>query len=247
MVGATLITYFVAVSAANGAYDRSLLDPLRDIADHIRSDGRGARVDLPQKALEALVYDHLDTVIYQVRSERNEIIDGAAELAAPPSVPLGQHVFFDGNYRGAPVRVAALHASNGFIVQVGETLNKRNRLVREILLAELVPTLLIGAASIALAWFGIARGLRPLARMRTEILERSPRDLRPIAKTALPAEISPVVDAFNRMLDHLREASTLQQRGTPLQTADGATRIVAACAAARVACDAICVSARVPG
>ena len=212
IVGAALITYWVALSAANGAYDRSLLDPALDIADHIRTDGNVARVDLPQKALEALVYDQLDTVIYQVRSERDEIIDGANELAAPPAISPGEHLFFDGTYRGAPIRVAALHATNGFTIQVGETLNKRNRLVREILLAELVPTLLIGAAAIALAWFGVARGLRPLAQMRTELLGRSPRDLRPIHKTGVPGEITPVVDAFNGLLGHLRDASTLQQR-----------------------------------
>src|SRR4030095_14451049 len=127
-----LITYWVALSAANGAYDRSLLDPVLDIADNIRNDGSGARVDLPRKALEALVYDQLDTVIYQVRSDRDEIIDGAAELPAPPAISPGEHLFFDGNYRGAPMRVAALHAPNGFIVQVGGTLNTRNRLVRAV-------------------------------------------------------------------------------------------------------------------
>ncbi len=212
LVGAALVTYWVALSSANDAYDRSLLDPVLDIADNIRNDGSGARVDLPQKALEALVYDQLDTVIFQVRSERNEIIDGAPELPAPPAIALGEHRFFDSSYRGTPIRVAALHASNGFVVQVGETLNKRNRLVREILLAELVPTLLIAAASITLAWFGVARGLRPLEHTRAELLGRSPRDLRSIDKRAVPIEIAPVVDAFNGLLGHLRDASTLQQR-----------------------------------
>ena len=49
------------------------------------------------------------------------------------------------------MRVAALRASNGYVVQVGETLHKRNRLVGEILVAELVPTLVIAIGSIALA------------------------------------------------------------------------------------------------
>jgi two-component system sensor histidine kinase TctE len=212
IVGAALVTYWVAVRAANDAYDRSLLDPVLDIADHIRNDGSGAHVDLPQKALEALVYDQLDTVIFQVRSDRNEIIDGVSELPPPPAIAPGGHLFFDGSYGGARIRVAALHAANGFTVQVGETLNKRNRLVREILLAELVPTLLIAAVSIALAWLGVARGLRPLEHLRAELLGRSPRDLRPIAETTVPTEIAPLVDAFNALLGQLRDASTLQQR-----------------------------------
>jgi hypothetical protein len=70
LVGAALVTYWVALSSANDAYDRSLLDPVLDIADNIRSDGSGARVDLPRKALEALVYDQLDTVIFHAGRSR---------------------------------------------------------------------------------------------------------------------------------------------------------------------------------
>jgi two-component system sensor histidine kinase TctE len=82
IVGAGVVTYWVAVRAANDAYDRSLLDPALDIADNIRVDATGARVDLPQKALEVLVYDHPDTVIFQVRSGRDQSIDGDADLPA---------------------------------------------------------------------------------------------------------------------------------------------------------------------
>ena len=52
--GAALVTYLVAVNAANNAYDRSLLDPVLDIADNVKVDTAGAHLDLPQKALEAL-------------------------------------------------------------------------------------------------------------------------------------------------------------------------------------------------
>ena len=212
IVGAGIVTYWVALRAANDAYDRSLLDPALDIADNLRIDATGARVDLPQKALEALVYDHLDTVIFQVRSERDQIIDGEADLPAPPAMAPGEHRFFDGAHRGEKIRLVGYQAPNGFVVQVGETLDKRDRLIREILLAELVPTLLIAAVSIGLAWWGVARGLRPLAHMRTELLGRSPRDLRPIPETASPIEISPVVEAFNDLLRQLHDSSMMQQR-----------------------------------
>ena len=45
----------------------------------------GARVDLPQKALEALGYDQVDKVIFQVRWRDNEIIDGIPDLPPPPT------------------------------------------------------------------------------------------------------------------------------------------------------------------
>jgi two-component system, OmpR family, sensor histidine kinase TctE len=212
IVGAAVVTYWAAVRSADDAYDRSLLDPVLDIADNIQIDATGARVDLPQKALEALVYDHLDTVIFQVRSEGGAIIDGDSELPAPPAIAPGEHRFFDGIHRGARIRLVAYRAPNGFVVQVGETLHKRSRLVREILLEELVPTLLIAAASIGLVWWGVARGLRPLAHVRTELLSRSARDLRPIEGPPAPVEIAPVVDAFNDLLHQLRESNMMQQR-----------------------------------
>jgi len=206
------VTYWVALRSANDAYDRSLLDPALDIADYIRIDSTGAHLDLPQKALEVLVYDHADTVIYQVRSDNGVIINGDADLPPAPEMGLGEHQFFDGSSRGQRIRLIAYRAPNGYVVQVGETLNKRDRTARELLLAALVPTLLFAAASIGLAWLGVARGLRPLAHMRTELLGRSPRDLRPIAEASAPIEIAPVVDAFNELLRQLQASSTMQQR-----------------------------------
>ena len=210
--GAALVTYLVAVNAANNAYDRSLLDPVLDIADNVKVDAAGAHLDLPQKALEALVYDQVDKVIYQIRSPQNTIIDGDADLPPPPPSKAGEHVFFDSSYGGERIRVAALHTASGFAIQVGETLHKRNRLVGEILFAELASTLLIGLVAIALAWFAVARGLIPLEDLRAELLSRAPRDLRPLAANSTPIEILPVVKAFNRLLDHLRDASQMQQR-----------------------------------
>jgi two-component system sensor histidine kinase TctE len=175
-------------------------------------DATGAHVDLPQKALEALVYDQVDKVIYQVRSPANAIIDGVSDLPSPQSFVSEPHIFFDGIYRGEKIRIAALRAPNGYVVQIGETLHKRNRLVGEILVAELVPTLLIALGSIALAWLGVSRGLIPLEHLRSELLKRAPRDLRPLENAAVPIEIAPMVNAFNQLLDHLRDANTMQQR-----------------------------------
>jgi two-component system sensor histidine kinase TctE len=98
------------------------------------------------------------------------------------------------------------------VIQVGETLHKRNRLVGEIVFAELVPTLLIALVAIALTWFGVARGLVPLEHLRSELRSRAPRDLRPLAAAATPVEIAPLVNAFNGLLNDLRESSMMQQR-----------------------------------
>jgi signal transduction histidine kinase len=212
VTGAAIIAYWVAVTSANDAYDRSLLDPAINIADNVIVDAAGAHLNLPQKALEALVFDQVDQVVYQVRSADGRIVDGVADLPPGPELAVGQHVFFDTRYRSEPMRVAALRAPTGTIVQVGETLHKRNRLVGEMLVAELVPTLAIAVVAIALAWLGVARGLIPLEQLRTGLMRRSPYDLRPIPDADAPVEIAPLLDAFNGLLDQLREASRMQQR-----------------------------------
>jgi two-component system, OmpR family, sensor histidine kinase TctE len=210
--GATAATYWIALHVTNNAYDRSLLDPAFDIADNVRLDKSGAHVDLPQKALEALVYDQVDKVIYQVRSRDNEIVDGVSDLPSPPAIEAGGHLFFDGTYHGEKIRIAALRSTAGFVVQIGETLHKRNRLVGEILVAGLVSTTLVALGSIALAWFGVTRGLRPFEQLRVELTERAPTDLRSLSAAGAPIEIAPVVSAFNGLLGHLRDANAMQQR-----------------------------------
>ena len=210
--GAAAVTYFVALHSTNNAYDRSLLDPAIDIADNVRLDVSPAKVDLPEKVLEALVYDQVDKVIFQVRSHDNTIIDGVPDLPPPPDFAAGQHMFFDAVYHGEKIRVAALRSTAGFVVQVGETLHKRNRLVGEILVSELASTVLVALGSIALTWFGVTLGLRPFERLRLELLSRTPTDLHSIEESGTPVEIGPVVSAFNRLLGHLRDANTMQQR-----------------------------------
>jgi len=209
---AAVATFWVALHLANSAYDRGLLDPAFDIADNVRLDTAGAHIDLPEKALEALTYDQVDKVIFQVRSRENTIIDGVVDLPPPPEFGAGQHQFFNVTYRGEEIRVAALRTASGIVVQVGETLHKRNRLIGEILVAELVATAVVALGSIALAWFGLTRGLLPFERLRRELLARTPSDLRSLTETHSPVEIAPVIIAFNQLLGHLRDANSMQQR-----------------------------------
>jgi two-component system sensor histidine kinase TctE len=207
-----VLTYGVALSVATSAYDRSLLDPALDMAENIRIGADGPHLDLLMQAQQALMYDHVDSMIFQIRDAEGRVIAGADELAAAPALRDGESRFFDGVYRNEPVRIAALRTDSGFSVQVGETLSKRHVLIWEILAVELVPTLLIAFAAVALAWTGVKHGVAPLARIRGELLGRGPNDLRPLTETGAPAEIAPAVKAFNKLLGRMREASGVQQR-----------------------------------
>src|SRR5262249_31388352 len=98
------------------------------------------------------------------------------------------------------------------IVEVAETLIKRDKLVLELLVASAVPQLLIAFAAVALLWLSIGQGLRPLDRLRDEIAARSPRDLRPVAERGEPREVGSLVGALSQLLSRLNAAIASQQR-----------------------------------
>jgi two-component system sensor histidine kinase TctE len=212
VICAAVLSYVLALHTATTAHDRSLLDPALDMAENVRLGANGPQLDMLAQEQEALLYDHEDTLVFQIRDGAGDLIAGAPDLAPSPPLQLGERAFFDATYAGKPLRVAAIRADTGFTVQVGETLNKRRRLVREILAAEIVPTVLIALAALALAWTVVAHGIAPLARVRSEILARSPHDLRPLDLRQTPIEVAPAVEAFNHLLSELRESNAVQQR-----------------------------------
>jgi len=66
--------------------------------------------------------------------------------------------------------------------------------------------------TLVLVWVGIQLGLRPVKRLRDEIADRSPLDLRPIVESSVPREIAPVVVTLNRLFAMLRTAVQSQQQ-----------------------------------
>jgi two-component system sensor histidine kinase TctE len=132
-------------------------------------------------------------------------------LPAPP----GDAVAHDTIYDGAKVRVVSVQSPCGrstCTVLVGETMVKRERLARELLLQSIFPELFIAIATLLIVWFGVKRGLRPLARLSDEIKSRSAGDLRPIDAAGAPEEARPLVGALNGLLTEVSAASLKQQR-----------------------------------
>jgi two-component system sensor histidine kinase TctE len=66
--------------------------------------------------------------------------------------------------------------------------------------------------TLVLVWVGIQLGLRPVRKLRDEIGDRSPLDLRPIVESSVPREIAPVVVTLNRLFAMLRTSVQSQQQ-----------------------------------
>ncbi|MEO7725756.1 MAG: sensor histidine kinase N-terminal domain-containing protein [Burkholderiales bacterium] len=215
-----VVTYYFAFNFATLAYDNSLFDSALDISRQTRATQGRLHVDLPSAALDMLESDTHDSIFYLVNDASGAFVAGHRGLPLPAEeVPTAKPLYYDGNYRGNPVRIAALRASaiggsaeQMVLILVGETLNKRRTLANEVLLGMLLPELLLIGLVGALVWYGVERGLRPLATLQQEIGSRSHRDLSPLPEQNAPGEVRALIRAMNELLARLSFALSAQQR-----------------------------------
>ncbi|KVP46009.1 sensor histidine kinase [Burkholderia ubonensis] len=216
------VTYLVAKTIANGPFDRALETNAYVLARQIHPVNGVAELTLPQATRDFLRADNVDSVYFQVLGTRGELVAGEADLPLPRDEdrpPPGVVAFRDDLLRGNDVRVAyttvALPQPSGpqpVLVQVGETLDKRNALANDIIKGVILPQFVILPLAILLVWFGLSRGLAPLNALQAHIRARRPDDLSPVEAQRAPPEIEPLVTSFNDLLARLEQSMALQKR-----------------------------------
>jgi len=215
LVLGALVAYYPSIEPATAAYDQGLIDVGISLGTYIRVAEAGYHLELPAAVDQVLRRDSFDTVYYRVLGPNGEGIAGDEGLPEPLSGSGDTVVAYDTAYNGQNVRAVAVPAQCGrdsCRVLVAETLVKRKRMARDILFSTLLPEMLIAFATVAIVWFGVKRGLGPLARLSEEIKARSPGDLRPIDAAGTPEETRPLVSALNGLLEEVSQASRNQQR-----------------------------------
>jgi len=209
-VGA-VVAYYPSLEPATQAYDQALVDIGLAIGSQVRVTEAQYRFELPQAVDQVLRTDRFDRIYYRIMSPSGIEIAGDPELPAPPADDIAHNTVYDGK----SVRVVTVQSPCGSsicTVLVGETTLKRERLARDILLQSLFPEILVALATLVIVWFGVKRGLEPLARLSEEIKSRSAGDLRPIDAAGAPLEARPLVGALNGLLEEVSSASRSQQR-----------------------------------
>lgn len=215
-----VVAYFMAISFTNIAYDRALFDSTRSLAEQIKVADGHTTVELPRSAMQMLLSDEYDKVYYQVTGRSGSVLSGEPELPRPPSgVRIGVPILHDGKLHGKNLRIASLYMiplgeleGRTVLVQVAETLNKRNILAREILTGMLAPQLALILVAALIVWYGVGRGLLPLQQVRREIASRSHRDLSPLPESNAPDEAKTLIHAINELMASLDQALGAQQR-----------------------------------
>jgi len=207
-------SYWFATRLADRVYDGELMEIARELVLHVRRDGPMPTVDLESDAERTLLLDQVDTVYYAIRGPGGALLAGMATLAPyTGSAPTATYL---SAVDGQPVRVAEIRTANGtqvpVVVQVAETLHKRETLAREIMLDVILPQLALIVIAGILVWVGVAHGIAPLRTLQSDVAARSHLDLSPVDGSNLPAEVHPLLRSVNDLMARLNDVLSFQNR-----------------------------------
>jgi two-component system sensor histidine kinase TctE len=217
--------YQNALEAADQAYDRSLLASTRALAERVSiADGRVV-ADVPYVALDSFETDTLGRLYYKVTGLKGETVSGYDDLPPLPKNAKRSEAypalvyFYSADYRGEPVRIAALYqpvyddSMRGIaLIQVGESREARRDLSRSILIDTLWRQAVLVCAAALLVWFAVRFVLRPLMQLKAAVERREPTDLSDFDPQQVHKEVRPLVAAMNGYMARLEKLISGQRR-----------------------------------
>lgn len=218
------LTYQRAMSAAHVAFDRSLEYSLKSIREGTRLVKGSVEVDLPYLALEMFESNAGSKIYYQIREDGGRTVTGYPDLPMPTrhAEPESyQTIFYDATYRGEGLRMGVLRlpvhdvpsAQTRVVwIMVGETIEPRQALARQILTGSLLQECLLVVLALAIVWLGVGRGLRPLNQLSAKVAARTEDDPAPLDKAGLPNEVEPLVESINQYIGRLRQMQESRRR-----------------------------------
>lgn len=159
------------------------------------------REDELTSALVAPLGEHDELLTYLVRDAAGNVLlrSHDADAAAFPATPV------TGFHETAGHRLYGESAISGTIViEVAEPLEHRQEATWEAVATLLVPLAVLIPLSIIGVWWLVRLTLRPLRAFAGAIEARGASDLRPVPIHRIPAEVGPVAEAVNRLIDRLR-------------------------------------------
>jgi two-component system, OmpR family, sensor histidine kinase TctE len=209
----SLVHYFNSVAPGFISSDRRLKEAANSLMAHVLvKDGRAT---LDDSVEGARTLPPAESIKYALRDTHGRLIAGDAQL---PAVPMNSDISqlfamsqvdrralrtlttrFDTPAGVILITAADLHPAADAAARYGFM----NTLLWDFVQLDL---------TLVLVWIGIQLGLRPVKKLRDEIAQRSPLDLRPIVESSVPREIAPVVVTLNRLFATLRHAAQSQQQ-----------------------------------
>ncbi len=202
---------------AGQVYDRWLLDSAMSLSELVKvQDGR-ASIEITPAVSRMFTWDTADEVHGEVVDAAGGRLYGDLPEALPrPSMSAGSDdpVYYDARLRGQAVRMVEVVVSAGpghdIRLRVAETLRKRHRLERKLLLAS-IP--FQAAMAAWLAWSGTGAAARHANQVARRLASPRPDPLAPLEPAQeAPRELWPAVEAYNALLQRLDAMQAAQRR-----------------------------------
>ena len=207
-------SYNRAISAANHAYDRSLMTAIKGIAENIHATDGRISVDIPYSALDLVDEDVQERIFYAVLAADGATLTGYDDLRLPPWMlsGKGEPRMFDTLFRDHAVRLAvmkkrlydpALTAGDTVTVLFAETTEARTQMALRLFFDSLRWQILLIVAAMLVLMVLLSSSLRPLLELSEAVRRRRPDDLTPVPVTDVPSEARPLIDAINSHIARL--------------------------------------------
>lgn len=213
----TALSYWMTLHYVDKTNDRWLLNSAHSLEQEIKVTGQKISVELSANALEVFSWDDLDKTYFRVVAEHQGELAGDPELHELEDMDGTEPIFFNSLIYNEPVRVVAVRVRNKAIAEkitiyFAETLNKRQEMMIDILLADLIPQLLFTILISLYLFKNIKIILSPFHKLAKQISSRSPQDLSPMTDTYVFTEVRTLTDTINQLLSRLTAAIAAQQR-----------------------------------
>ncbi|WP_428606078.1 ATP-binding protein [Sedimenticola sp.] len=123
--------------------------------------------------------------------------------------------FSDYTFNGKKWRVFTLKDDQtGLIIHTAQKLEAREELVSYLIKDTLAVIMFILPLLGLFIWLGISRSLKPLKQLVNEAAGMDPHSLRPFNTDDAPAEVSPLINALNQLLERLNRTIENERRFT---------------------------------
>ncbi|SAK89503.1 periplasmic sensor signal transduction histidine kinase [Caballeronia calidae] len=211
--------YDNARHTADLVQENTLLASARMIAGEVEwSDGR-LLVDIPPAALEVFASPYGDQVFYNVSVDDGRLLAGVPDFPTRATTTHDSPNYYDADLDGKPVRAVGFVRQmydNGAIrrvlVSVGKTQASRDAMIRELWRPQLVRQIEMVLLAVALACIGLTFELRPLLKVKEDVMDRDPMQLEPLRVERLHTELRPIVEAINQCIARLGLQVAAQRR-----------------------------------
>jgi len=227
--GAIIVTYtWVDTSrSVNKMFDERLQREARMVAriakeEHHQTTQTRGMVPWPMESS-----DHENTITYDsdlamqvwISGKLRALTESAPGFPSPKSAGFS-NLFFDAMEWRIFYSKERFEASSGddrkidIWVALGEPVAQRQAVINRMLLQASLPLVGLIFLLVVALYVGIGRALRPLDRLKKQIVRRSPQSLAPVESETVPQELKPFVAALNTLLSKLKAALEKQKRFT---------------------------------